>query len=142
MSEQYRYRYLYESSAWNRYWYECSVWYRYRYQYGGIGGTLVEDTLWWETTFDGGRPPVDPCMLPSPLCGIFPNCFPPKGQTICLSPGGKQFFHTACPFLENFQLLLTPPLSIKPFHLLLRKQKFILNLSQHITSVQTISKST
>ena len=36
MSEQNRYWYLYESSAWYRYQYECSVWYRY----GSIGGTL------------------------------------------------------------------------------------------------------
>ena len=50
----------------------------------------VEDDLWWKTTFSGRRPPgedvfrwkttfggrrllveEDPCMLPSPLCGIF-----------------------------------------------------------------------
>ena len=41
MSDQYQYRYLYESSAWYRYWYECLVWYRYRYWYGSIGGTLI-----------------------------------------------------------------------------------------------------
>ena len=34
---------------------------------------LVEDDLWWKTAFGGKRLLVedDPCMLPSPLCGIF-----------------------------------------------------------------------
>ena len=43
---------------------------------------LVEDGLQWKTTFGGRRPMVendlqwktnfvDPCMLPTPLCGIF-----------------------------------------------------------------------
>ena len=34
---------------------------------------LVEDDLWWKTTFTGRQLLVedDPCMLPSPLCGIF-----------------------------------------------------------------------
>ena len=33
----------------------------------------MEDNLWWKTTFVGRRLLVedDPCMLPSPLCGIF-----------------------------------------------------------------------
>ena len=35
--------------------------------------TLVEDDLWWKTSFGGSWILVedDPCMLPSPLCGIF-----------------------------------------------------------------------
>ena len=35
---------------------------------------LVEDDLQWKTTFGGRHLLVedDPCMLPSPLCGIFP----------------------------------------------------------------------
>ena len=35
--------------------------------------TMVEDDLRWKTTFGGRRLLVedDPCMLPSPLCGIF-----------------------------------------------------------------------
>ena len=34
---------------------------------------LVEDDLWWKTTFGGRQLLVEdnPCMLPSPLCGIF-----------------------------------------------------------------------
>ena len=32
---------------------------------------LVEDNLSWKMTLGGRRPSVDPCMLPSPLCGIF-----------------------------------------------------------------------
>ena len=32
---------------------------------------LVEDNLWWKTALGGRQPSVDPCMLPSPLCGIF-----------------------------------------------------------------------
>ena len=32
---------------------------------------LVEDDLWWKMTFIGRRPSVDPCMLPTPLCGMF-----------------------------------------------------------------------
>ena len=31
----------------------------------------VEDDLRWKMNFGGRRPSVDPCMLPSPLCGIF-----------------------------------------------------------------------
>ena len=31
---------------------------------------LVEDDLRWKMTFSGGRPSLDPCMLPTPLCGI------------------------------------------------------------------------
>ena len=32
---------------------------------------LVEEDIWWKTTFSGRRPSLDPCMLPTPLCGIF-----------------------------------------------------------------------
>ena len=32
---------------------------------------VVEDDLQWKTTFSGRRPLLDPCMLPTPLCGIF-----------------------------------------------------------------------
>ena len=32
---------------------------------------IVEDYLQWQTTFSGRRPSLDPCMLPTPLCGIF-----------------------------------------------------------------------
>ena len=32
---------------------------------------LVEEDLWWKTTFSGRQPSLDPCMLPTPLCGIF-----------------------------------------------------------------------
>ena len=38
-----------------------------------FGGRLpsMEDNLWWKTTFSGRRPLLDPCMLPTLLCGIF-----------------------------------------------------------------------
>ena len=40
-----------------------------------IGGRrpVVEDDIRWKVTFNGGQLSVedDPCMLPSPLCGIF-----------------------------------------------------------------------
>ena len=32
---------------------------------------LVEGNLCGKTTFSGRRPLLDPCMLPTPLCGIF-----------------------------------------------------------------------
>ena len=34
---------------------------------------MVEDDLQWKTTYSGRRLLVEdiPCMLPSPLCGIF-----------------------------------------------------------------------
>ena len=32
---------------------------------------MVEDDLLWKTTFSGRQPSVYPCMLPTPLCGIF-----------------------------------------------------------------------
>ena len=35
---------------------------------------LVEDNLWWKTTFCGRCPLVDPCLLPTLLCGIFFCC--------------------------------------------------------------------
>ena len=38
-----------------------------------FGGTQpsVDYNLWWKTTFGGRWPSDDPCMLLSPLCGIF-----------------------------------------------------------------------
>ena len=38
----------------------------------------VEDDLRWKMTFGGRRSSVDPCMLPTPLCGIFHFSSPPK----------------------------------------------------------------
>ena len=35
-------------------------------------GWLVEDNLHWKTTFIGRQPSLDPCMMPTPLNGIFP----------------------------------------------------------------------
>ena len=32
---------------------------------------LVEEKLWWKKNFGGRIPSMDPCMLPTPLCGIF-----------------------------------------------------------------------
>ena len=32
---------------------------------------MVEDDLQWKTTFSGRQPLLDPCMLPTQLCGIF-----------------------------------------------------------------------
>ena len=48
---------------------------RWKTTFGGRRPS-VEDDLRWKTTFggrrpSGRRPSVDPCMLPSPLCGIF-----------------------------------------------------------------------
>ena len=37
------------------------------------GRPVVEDNLRWKTTFNGRWPLLDPCMLPTPLCGIFCN---------------------------------------------------------------------
>ena len=37
----------------------------------GGGQPLVEDDLQWKMTFSGRRPLLDPCMLPTPFCGIF-----------------------------------------------------------------------
>ena len=34
-------------------------------------GGMAEDDLRWENTFSGRQPSLDPCMLPSLLCGIF-----------------------------------------------------------------------
>ena len=31
----------------------------------------LEDDLQWKTTFSGRWPLLDPCLLPTPLCGIF-----------------------------------------------------------------------
>ena len=60
---------------------EAEIWYvdcshKYKMNQGVmVGGRrpLVEDNLKWKTTFVGRRLLVedDPCMLPSPLCGIF-----------------------------------------------------------------------
>ena len=55
---------------------------------------LVEDNLWWKTTF-GGRQLLeedDPCMLPSPLCGIFYFAVPPSCPKIKFHPEKNNFF--------------------------------------------------
>ena len=40
--------------------------------------SLLDDDLRWKTTCSERRASVDPCMLPTPLCGIFPLCLGKK----------------------------------------------------------------
>ena len=72
---------------------------RWKTTFGGRRPS-VEDNFWWKTTFDG-RLLVedDPCMLPSPLCGIFlhatAHC---KYQLVGLSPQELKIHQcTKCP---------------------------------------------
>ena len=67
--------------------------FRWKTTFGGRR-PLVEEDLRSKTTFGGRRLLVedDPCMLPSPLCGIFYFAVPPSCPKIKFHPEKNNFF--------------------------------------------------
>ena len=62
----------------------------------------VEDDLRWKTTFRGRQPPVNPCMLPTPLCGIL-NYSDTLMSSIIIQNEGLQ--NCACSYHEEHNTL-------------------------------------
>ena len=52
-------------------------------------GPSVEDNIRWKMTFSVRQPLVDPCILPSPLCGIFFSCCEPTTMSRDLAQKSK-----------------------------------------------------